>query len=257
MNRTDRLYAVREELRRAGSAGRTAERLAELFEVSVRTIKRDISALQHGGFPVWAQPGPGGGYAVDAAATLPPVNFTDAEVSGLAAAVAAHRGQPFDSHARAALAKVLSVMDAAAKERSNELGNRIWIDHTDTPGNASIRRAIERALHERRVLSMSYRPEHGEETARRVDPVFLAHTEGRWHLVAHCRTRDAIRWFRLDRITAAHLTAEPARAIPVESVGTPPPTAKVVAPDHGRAQTPTMPPPLGGAVRCRGPEGCR
>ena len=103
MNRTDRLYALREELRGVGSAGRTAERLAETFEVSVRTIKRDISALQHGGFPVWAQPGPGGGYAVDASATLPPVNFTDAEVSGLAAAVAAHRGQPFDGHARAAL----------------------------------------------------------------------------------------------------------------------------------------------------------
>lgn len=66
MNRTDRLYALREELRRAGSVGRTADRLAETFEVSVRTVKRDISTLQHGGFPVWAQPGPGGGYAVTA-----------------------------------------------------------------------------------------------------------------------------------------------------------------------------------------------
>ncbi|MFV0434556.1 MAG: helix-turn-helix transcriptional regulator [Leucobacter sp.] len=228
MNRTDRLYALREELRRAGSAGRTAQRLSELFEVSPRTIKRDISTLQHGGFPVWAQPGRGGGYAVDAAATLPPVNFTDAEVSGLAAAVAAHRGQPFDGHARAALAKVLSVMDAAAKSRSNELGRRIWIDHTDTPGDAKTRRAIEQTLHERRVLSMRYRNERGEETARRVDPVLLAHTRGRWYLVAHCRNRDAIRWFRLDRITAARPTAEPAQDIPVESIGAPPPTAEAV-----------------------------
>ena len=229
MNRTDRLYALREELRRAGSAGRTAERLAVLFEVSVRTVKRDISALQQGGFPVWAQPGPGGGYAVDAAATLPPVNFTDAEVSGFAAAVAAHRGQPFDSHARAALAKVLSVMDSTARERSSELGSRIWIDHTDTPGDAQTRRAIEQALHERRVLSMRYRNEHGDETVRRVDPVFLAHTQGRWYFVAHCRKRDAIRWFRLDRITSAHPTAESARDIAVDSAGTPPSTAKAIA----------------------------
>jgi predicted DNA-binding transcriptional regulator YafY len=232
VNRTDRLYALREELRRAGSAGRTAERLAETFEVSIRTIKRDISALQHGGFPVRARPGPGGGYAVDAAATLPPVNFTDAEASGLAAAIAAHRGQPFDSHARAALAKVLSVMDAASKERSDDLGSRIWIDHTDTAGDARIRRAVEQALRQRRVLSMRYRDKHGSETSRRVDPVFLAHTQGAWHLVAHCRTRDAVRWFRLDRITAASSTAEPATAISVESVGTPPPTARTITSDN-------------------------
>ncbi len=231
VNRTDRLYALREELRRSGTAGRNADRLAEIFEVSVRTIKRDISTLQHGGFPVWARPGPGGGYIVDAAATLPPVNFTDAEASGLAAAIAAHRGQPFDSHARAALTKILSVMDAATRERSDDLGSRIWIDHTDAPGDARIRRAVEQALHQRRVLSIRYRDEDGAETARRVDPVFLAHTQGRWYLIAHCRTRDAIRWFRLDRITAANSTAEPAADIPVESVGTPPPTARTITSD--------------------------
>lgn len=229
MNRTDRLYALREELRRAGSAGRTAERLAATLEVSVRTIKRDISALQHGGFPVWAQPGPGGGYAVDPEATLPPVNFTDAEASGLAAAVAAHRGQPFDADARAALAKVLSVMDARARERAEGLGGRIWIDHTEAPGDATIRRAVEQALHERRVLSLRYRDEQGRESSRRVDPVFLAHARGCWYLVAHCRMRDAVRWFRLDRILTAHRTAEPAADIPVESIGAPPPTARAVA----------------------------
>src|SRR5690606_8617698 len=57
VNRTDRLFAIREELRGAGPAGRTAERLAEVFEVSVRTIKRDVAALQQAGFPVWARPG--------------------------------------------------------------------------------------------------------------------------------------------------------------------------------------------------------
>lgn len=228
MNRTDRLYALREELRRAGPSGRTAERLASWFEVSVRTIKRDVSALQQGGFPVWAQPGPGGGYVVDAAATLPPVNFTDAEVSGLAAAVAAHRGRPFDDDARAALAKVLSVMDASTRERSQRLGVRIWVDHTEAETNAQTRRAVEQSLRERRVLSLHYRDEHDQETSRRVDPILLAHTRGHWYLVAHCRIRGATRWFRLDRIATAHLTTEPAADIPVEAVGTPPPSAEPV-----------------------------
>ncbi|MFT3877829.1 MAG: WYL domain-containing protein [Propioniciclava sp.] len=229
MSRTDRLYALREELRRAGPAGRSAERLAEIFEVSVRTVKRDISALQHGGFPVRARPGPGGGYVVDAAATLPPVNFTDAEASGLAAAVNAHRGQPFDGHARAALTKVLGVMDAAARERADDLGRRIWIDHTDSPDDARIRRAVEQAVHERRVLSVHHRTEDGAEEATRIDPVFLGHTRGCWWVVGHCRSLGAIRWFRLDRITVARALSEAADDIPVDAVGMPPPTAASVS----------------------------
>ena len=229
MNRTDRLYALREELRRAGSAGRTAERLAEVFEVSARTVKRDISTLQHGGFPVWARPGPGGGYVADKASTLPPVNFTDAEVAGLAAAVAAHRGQPFDGYARAALVKVLSVMDTPARERATVTNHRVWIDHTEPPSDARTRHTIERALHEQRVLVVDYRDRHDRLTKRRIDPVALARTAGRWYLVGNCRTREAIRWFRLDRMTSAHLTTEPSATIPVEDIGTPPATAKAIA----------------------------
>ncbi|MBM2620523.1 WYL domain-containing protein [Actinoplanes sp. LDG1-06] len=228
MNRTDRLYALREELRRAGSSGRTAERLAEIFEVSTRTIKRDIASLQHGGFPVWARPGPGGGYVVDKAATLPPVNFTDAEVAGLAAAVAAHQGQPFDGHARAALVKALSVMDVQARKRATVVNDRVWIDHTEPPGDTRIRRTVERALHEQRILAVHYQGQNGTASVREIDPVVLARTQGHWYLVGHCRTRRAIRWFRLDRVSSARLTRERSATIPVEDIGTPPPTAKAV-----------------------------
>ncbi|MEV0287142.1 MULTISPECIES: WYL domain-containing protein [unclassified Kribbella] len=228
MNRTDRLYAIREELRRAGKAGRTAEQLARTFEVSIRTIKRDITTLQHGGFPLWARPGPGGGYVVDPQATLPPVNFTEAEILGLAAAVASHRGQPFEQHARAVLTKILSVVDRPTRDRASALTDRVWTDLTGSPGNARVRRSIERALQERRVLVLQYQDHHGKHTIRKVDPVLIAHTEAQWYLVAHCQTRDAIRWFRFDRIQAAQLTAKSAASVPVESVGTPPETARAL-----------------------------
>jgi predicted DNA-binding transcriptional regulator YafY len=67
MNRTDRLYALVEELRASAPRGRSAQRLAERFEVAVRTIQRDILALQEAGVPIWATPGPGGGYTIDPA----------------------------------------------------------------------------------------------------------------------------------------------------------------------------------------------
>ena len=231
MNRTDRLYALREELRRAGSAGRTAERLASQFEVSVRTIKRDISALQQSGFPVWARLGCVGGYVVDASATLPPVNVTAAEASALAAALAAHRGQPFEHHGRAALTKILAVMGEPARAQAERLAGRVWIDdQAGSVGGVAMRGAVEEALQQRRVLAIRYRDGDGLTTSRRVDPQLLASTAGHWYLVAHCRLRGELRWFRLDRIDKATVTSERAGNVPLADIGKPPPTASPLAP---------------------------
>ena len=76
MNRTDRLYAIVEELRVVAPRPRSASWLANRFEVSVRTVERDISALQQCGTPIYAEPGRLGGYCLDKARTLPPVNLT-------------------------------------------------------------------------------------------------------------------------------------------------------------------------------------
>lgn len=229
VNRTDRLYSVREELRRAGRSGRTAERLAEVFEVSVRTIKRDISALQQAGFPIWAQPGPGGGYVVDRSATLPPVNFTESEVVGLAAAAAASRGQPFDRELRAVLTKVLNAMDSSARKRAALLTDRVWMDVSHHGRNTRNLRQVERSLSEQRVIALRYRDRHGIESKRRVDPALLAYMSGHWYFVAHCRNAEAIRWFRLDRIEAANLTSQSSSRIPIGSVGHPPSSARSVS----------------------------
>jgi len=228
MNRTDRLYALREELRRAGPTGRTAARLAQKFEVSVRTIKRDISTLQHGGFPVWAVPGPSGGYTVDASATLPPVNITAAEASALAAALAVCQGQPFARHGETALTKLLAVMDERIRLQTRRLSDRIWINHTDQPIPPGILSCIEQALQTRRTLNLTYLDENNHQTSRQVDPQILANSKGNWYLIAHCHLRNRIRWFRLDRIQKTTLTSQPATDIPLTQIGHPPPTAHPV-----------------------------
>jgi predicted DNA-binding transcriptional regulator YafY len=88
MNRTDRLYALVEELRAAAPRSGCAARLARRFEVSVRTIQRDILALQEAGVPIWATPGPGGGYTIDPGHTLPPLNVSPSEAAAVALAMA-------------------------------------------------------------------------------------------------------------------------------------------------------------------------
>ena len=75
VKRTERLHALSEMLRRNGTRGCTAERLAREFDVSVRTVKRDLAALEISGAPLWSRPGPGGGYGMAVGASLPPVSL--------------------------------------------------------------------------------------------------------------------------------------------------------------------------------------
>src|SRR6187402_2186696 len=78
MRRTERLFALAEYLR-GRRTGVTAEALAERFDVTVRTIYRDLDALRIASLPLTADRGPGGGYALDRSYSLPPVNFTARE----------------------------------------------------------------------------------------------------------------------------------------------------------------------------------
>src|SRR2546421_5333369 len=119
MNRTDRLYALVEELRAAAPAPRSARWLADRFEVSSRTVERDLGALQQAGVPIYAEPGRTGGYVLDKAHTLPPVNVTPAEAVAIAVALEGLHGTPFHDAARSALRQGIAVMpssDAAAAE---------------------------------------------------------------------------------------------------------------------------------------------
>lgn len=261
MNRTDRLYAITEELRRAGPRGRTAARLAERFEVSVRTIKRDLLALQDAGAPVAASAGPGGGYVLSDTATLPPVTFTEAQAVAIAAALACTPQAPFAVDGRAALEKILDAMGLEARTRAEELASRVWVRPTsvprsglrpraragdppslgDGPSRTSAVHAIEEGMRRRVVVSLDYTDAQGRETrSRPVEPHLFAYTRGSWYLVGWCRLRDAPRWFRCDRVARATVTTDPViERDAFAAFGTPPPDALPARPpvpgEPGRA----------------------
>src|SRR6185437_9660224 len=127
MNRTDRLYALVEELRARAPRTMRAAELARRFEVSVRTVERDLLALQEAGVPIWSQPGPGGGYGLNVETTLPPLNFTPTEAAAIATALAATRAMPFPEAGRSALNKRAGVMSAAPKDTAARILSRIRV----------------------------------------------------------------------------------------------------------------------------------
>ena len=239
MNRTDRLYALVEELRAVAPRPRSARQLAARYEVSKRTIERDILALQESGVPVYAEPGRCGGYVLDKTLTLPPLNFTAAEMVAIAVSLARAEATPFASAMRSALRKVLAAAPAARIAEAAQLMDRVRLIGPAGPGQpqssgavrwkaaagthavampgsgragTAVPLAIQEAITARHVLVLHYRDRHDAVTVREVEPVAFAGTPAQWYLLAWCRLRDGGRAFRMDRIQAVADTGEPAPA---------------------------------------------
>jgi predicted DNA-binding transcriptional regulator YafY len=85
-----------------------------------------------------------------------------------------------------------------------------------------MRSVIEQGVRQRRVLVLAYRDGQGAESRREVEPQLLAHTADREYLVAWCRQRQAMRWFRADRIEGVELTGERAPRRDPATFGAPP-----------------------------------
>jgi len=210
VNRTDRLYALVEELRAVTPRPRSARQLAGRYEVSTRTIERDVLALQEAGVPIYAVAGRCGGYVIDKALTLPPLNFTAAEMVAMAVSLARVEPAPFASSLRSALRKVLAAAPAAQMAEAAQLMDRVRLIGTGNPGSGGPPPLIQEAITARHVLLLDYRDRHDVMTSREVEPVAFAGTRAHWYLIAWCRLRDGARAFRLDRIRAAVDTGEPA-----------------------------------------------
>jgi predicted DNA-binding transcriptional regulator YafY len=243
VNRTDRLYALVEELRAVAPRPRSARQLAARYEVSTRTVERDILALQESGVPIYAETGRCGGYVLDKTLTLPPLNFTAAEMVAVAVSLARAEATPFASAMRSAMRKVLAAAPAARMAEAAQLMDRVRLIETAGPGQSQPRPpgaagrtavggtvaaaeaaavpgsgrtgtavplAIQEAMTARHVLVLEYRDRHDVMTVREVEPVAFAGTRTQWYLLAWCRLRDSGRAFRVDRILAVADTGEPA-----------------------------------------------
>jgi predicted DNA-binding transcriptional regulator YafY len=216
MNRIDRLYALVEELRAAAPRSRTARQLADRFEVSVRTIERDLSALGQAGVPLTTKPGRGGGYAVDRSLSLPPLNFTPGEAAAVAVALGRSEHVLFARDARSALQKIVAGMPTRALEEARATAEKVRLLVQPAPDpDAAIAEAIWRAVRANRTLRIRYTDVGGLQTERDVEPVHIVVGPNGSYLSAWCHLRKDERVFRLDRITRADPVPAPPHRVRV------------------------------------------
>jgi predicted DNA-binding transcriptional regulator YafY len=202
MNRVDRLLALILYLQSRRVV--TAEEMARHFELSIRTIYRDLAALGEAGVPIAAEAGVG--YTLMKGYNLPPVNFSAEEASALVTAamlVQKFTDESIRAQMNSALLKVRAILPRDRQEQIARLESGLATTATARlPVQADLS-LLQQALAHRRLLHFQYRGSGKSESMERtVEPFGLVYYTQRWHLIAWCRTRKDYRDFRADRMTS-------------------------------------------------------
>lgn len=212
MNRIDRLHAILTHLQSKKKV--TAQDMADRFNISLRTVYRDVKALEESGVPVIGEAGIG--YSVMEGYRLPPVMFTQQEASALimGAKLAEHyTDQSVRKHFEAALFKIKAVLRGTDKEYVETLTSHIHITKPSAPmaqdfGHQHLSN-IQHAIVHRNCLKISYHSTYKEEfTNRIIEPIGLYYYSRSWHLIAWCSLRKDYRDFRVDNIDNLNITGD-------------------------------------------------
>jgi predicted DNA-binding transcriptional regulator YafY len=203
MNRIDRISAILIQLqsRRVVKAGDIAER----FNISLRTVYRDIKTLEEAGIPLIGEAGVG--YSIMDGYRLPPVMFTREEATAFLTAekfVEKLTDTSTMAQYQSAMYKVRAILKSHEKDALENLDGSIEVlkSHRQKKAdNADHIQTILDAIIYKKVICLDYFAFHSQQdTKRDVEPVGVFYLDSFWHLIGYCRLRNDYRDFRLDRI---------------------------------------------------------
>jgi predicted DNA-binding transcriptional regulator YafY len=211
MNRIDRLTAILIQLQSKKIV--KADEIATRFEISLRTVYRDVKALMEAGVPIGSEAGTG--YFIVDGYHLPPVMFSQDEASAMMMAgklVERMTDQSVRTAFDGALLKIKSVLNEAQKDHLESLQDHIEVmrPHMNLPAQSgTYLTELQKAVATKHVVHINYFSSHqNEQTLREVEPIGLFYYSAAWHLIAWCRLRNGYRDFRCDRIKELKSTGE-------------------------------------------------
>tara|TARA_R110000868_G_scaffold410573_1_gene699124 strand:+ start:784 stop:1413 length:630 start_codon:yes stop_codon:yes gene_type:complete len=188
----------------------TAKEIAERFEISLRTVYRDIKTLQDAGIPIGSENGVG--YFIVNGYSLPPIMITEEEANALIISEKLILNQGDTSLIKdfnSLLLKIKSTLKNFEKENISKLENRIEPSTKIDKNKSNWLSKIQKSITNANVIQIEYFSIYKEEsTKRNIEPLAIYFTENAWVLVAFCRLRNEEREFRLDRILKLTITSE-------------------------------------------------
>jgi len=209
MNRIDRLFNMLTLLQSKKYI--TAEKIADKFNLSLRTVYRDIKALGEAGIPVSFEPQRG--YFIVQGYFLPPVTFSKEEANAfllMEAIVSGFADKSIQTHFSNGLNKIKSVMRGSEKERIEALSKNIRLQ---TPPcinfDFEYLSLLQNAIAAKTTVELEYKNNNQEVSRRMIEPIGLVFYALHWHLVAWCSLRQDYRDFKVARILRLKNTQTP------------------------------------------------
>lgn len=180
----------------------TASYLADKFQVSVRTIYRDIRTLEQSGIPISTEEGKG--YSLMEGYQLPPIMFTEEEANALITAeqlIRKDKDQSLVDTYHNAITKIKAVLRTTQKDNADLLSGRIVFRANRKEEKTShYLMEIQSSITNFRLIEIDYLSLKNVPTKRTIEPFALYSTQGNWLLIAFCRLRNEFRVFRIDLI---------------------------------------------------------
>ncbi|WP_068497824.1 helix-turn-helix transcriptional regulator [Paenibacillus kribbensis] len=186
----------------------SAPTLAEMFEVTPRTIYRDIEAINKAGIPIVTYPGVNGGISIVEEYKFEKKLFTVSDITTLLVGLGSLHSTVSSDDFLNTLAKVKALFP---KEEIREFENQVIIDQNPWFGLKSLKPnfiEIKTAIHEKRLLSFRYRDQSDKSTDRIIEPYRLVLKDTAWYLQGYCTMREGMRVFRVSRISLLKLMKE-------------------------------------------------
>ncbi len=205
MNRIDRVTAILIQLQSRKIV--KAQDIAERFDISLRTVYRDIRTLEEAGIPIIGEAGVG--YSMMDGYRLPPVMFTKEEATAFLTAekmVEKLTDPSTQESYKSAMYKVRAVLRTSEKNYLENIEEHIQVYETSfLPKNRHENHNLQdilKSVAEKNVLNIEYFANHTQEgTSRNIEPIGIYFSGTYWHLIAYCQMRKDYRNFRIDRIT--------------------------------------------------------
>ncbi|MCC6701118.1 MAG: YafY family transcriptional regulator [Fluviicola sp.] len=200
MNRVDRLFGIVTLLQSRKYV--TAEHISKQFDISIRTVYRDIKAVGEAGIPVSFEPNKG--YFIVSGYFTPPVAFSLEEANALLLSQSLVNGfgdKSIQTYFDQALTKIRAVLKQVDKEKMEQLDQRIKLQLPKrlVPEFDYIT-VIQEAILEQKQLHLAYKNIAEEVSERMIEPIGLIFYAFSWHVIAFCHLRKEYRDFKIDRI---------------------------------------------------------
>ncbi|MBX3242044.1 MAG: YafY family transcriptional regulator [Chitinophagaceae bacterium] len=191
-----------------------AQELADRFDVSLRTIYRDIKALEASGVPIGGEAGVG--YSIMEGYRLPPVMFSKEEATSFVAAEKLMQhltDKSLGGHFQSAMYKIKSVLRWSEKERVDTLDTQVMVKPAHPLFRENVLNALELLMNgmanKQQVFIRYQSLEAAAPVDRYIEPVGLYHENLYWYLLAYCHLRKEHRKFRTDRIFSIAASDKP------------------------------------------------